>query len=198
MRNTLTLASFVALCATVALCPTDALRAQQRADAPVRLPEREPGNPATGPFDPLVFWSGPDSQITERRFERVMSDDAWQKLWEAHTGKPVEIRNTGGPAMPQVNFDKCMVVAVCQGKSWNSNGVYCAQVIDEPERIVFRFDERSFQTFGPGGGGVAVKPYGFFVLPRSTKAIVIEDNVQNLKDEPQKWKQRASFDAIKP
>jgi len=100
-----------------------------------------------------------------------------------------------------VNFDKCMVVAIFQGKSWNSNGVTCYSVQDQGDTVLFRFDEDTYQTMsaepGGNGGGVNVTAYGIFVLPRTTKPLIIEENVQNVIGQPPNWKERAKFDALK-
>ena len=60
---------------------------------------------------------------------------------------------------------------------------------------MFRFDDRSFQTAGPApeGGRVRARPYGIFVLPRSDKALVLEENIQHLKNEPPKGREVARF-----
>jgi hypothetical protein len=46
---------------------------------------------------------------------------------------------------------------------------------------------------GPNGGGVQATVYGFFVLPRSSKTVVLEENVQNYLGQPPEWKERANL-----
>ena len=36
-------------------------------------------------------------------------------------------------------------------------------------------------------------PYGFFVIARKEKVLVVKENVQNLKRGDPKWKERARF-----
>ncbi len=148
---------------------------------------------ATASSDPavLVAWQGPDSAVTEPGYFRVGRQEDWVKLWEKHIGKPAQRDNVGRPFMPRVNFDRCMVVAIFKGDGWNSNGVTIESVSQDDERILLRFDESTFQTAGVDGGGVKCRAFGIFVLPRSDKPVVIEENVQGLKDHPDKWKERA-------
>jgi hypothetical protein len=64
-------------------------------------------------------------------------------------------------------------------------------VTDEAAQRVVRFDHKSYQTAGPGGGGERVTPFGFFVMPRTAAPIVLEENVQSLIGKPPEWKERA-------
>lgn len=139
----------------------------------------------------LVAWQGPDSAVTERGYFRVQEEEDWIKLWERHIGKPAERDNIGRPFMPRVNFERCMVVAIFQGEGWNSNGVTVESISQDDERILLRFDESTYQTAGIDGGGVKCRAFGIFVLPKSDKPIVIEENVQGLIGHPAQWRERA-------
>jgi hypothetical protein len=162
-----------------------------------------PGNAAPqaagkGAFDPLVSWYGPKSAIREAKFTRVTNAEQWAKLWEEHEGKPTAVDNVGAPFIPRINFEKCMVIGVFQGATVNSNGVLIEGVAEEPDCIRVRYGEMTYQTAGGlnggGGGAVKVTPFGIFVVPRSNKPIVIEENVQGLKDNPAQWKARAKLE----
>ena len=61
---------------------------------------------------------------------------------------------------------------------------------DKDARTI-RFDDKSYQTEGPNGGGKRVSPFGFFVLPRTELPIVLQQNVQSLIGEPPQWQERA-------
>lgn len=157
----------------------------------------------SGALDPLVTWIGPKSLIREPKFMRAMNPGQWSQLWEQHAGNP-PADSVGTPFIPRVNFEKCMAVAIFQGATTNSNGVTIVSIADEANRILIRYDESTYQTSGgPSdgrdgaecrGGAVDVTPYGIFVVPRSNKPIVIEENVQGLKDEPVRWKERAKLE----
>jgi hypothetical protein len=134
----------------------------------------------------------------------VTAEDEWVKLWSRHAGKPIRAAYGGRPAalegdaqfIPALDFDRYMVIAIATGASWNSDGIQFVSAEENADRILFRFDHWSYQTAGPDGGGVRVAPFGFFVLPRSAKPIVVEENVQGLIGHPPKWKERARFDAL--
>jgi hypothetical protein len=147
----------------------------------------------TAAFAPFVTWSGPDSCISTSTFTRATNEAQWQAMWAAHIGAAAKVNNVGQLFMPKVNFDRCMVVAAFRGDGHNSNGYFVVEAIDEPDRVVLRLDEQTYQTAGPDGGAVKVRPYGIFVLPRSNKSVVIEENVQGIKDRPATWKERAKL-----
>ena len=105
--------------------------------------------------------------------------------------------NIGQPFLPEVDFDRCMVVVVFQGRGRNSNGLNATwEALEDQLRV--RFDDRSYQTAGPGGGAVEVTAYGFFVIPRSDTTLVVEENVQNIIGAPPMWRERARFAAAEP
>jgi hypothetical protein len=87
-----------------------------------------------------------------------------------------------------------MVIAAFQGSGWNSAGLRAVSVLEEKDRIVLRFVSKGYQTAGPGGGGKQVTVYGFFVLPRSDKTVVVEEEQRSLDPRvPPVWKERAKF-----
>jgi hypothetical protein len=49
------------------------------------------------------------------------------------------------------------------------------------------------KPMGPGGGGKEVAVYGFFVFPRSGKAVVLEENVQSYLGQPPVWKEQVRW-----
>jgi hypothetical protein len=54
----------------------------------------------------------------------------------------------------------------------------------------------SYQTAGGiDGGRVPVTPYAFVVIPNSAKLVLIEENVQSLKEKPPVWSERARLKA---
>ena len=59
--------------------------------------------------------------------------------------------------------------------------------------MVLRFEDKGYQTMsrvGEGHHGNQVTVYGFFVLPRSSKTVVLEENVQNIIGEKPVWKEQ--------
>ncbi len=129
-------------------------------------------------------WHGDDSKIVARDLLRITDAAAWTELWSRHAPdtKP-----------PEIDFASSMVVAIFQGRGWNSSGVIPVNASEDDATVRLRYDEQSYQTAGPGGGGVRVTAYGFIVLPKSAKLLVIEENVQSLLHAAALWKERARF-----
>lgn len=157
-----------------------------------RLLAAEEGRPPA--LRPCVVLTGTDSQVKERSCLRIESQEEWTKVWRRHRGDDAaapydEYFNPLG--LPGIDFDKYMVVAVFQGEGWNSAGVKAVSIVEEKDRILFRFEGKWYQTAGPDGGGKKVSVYGFFVLPRTAKTVVVEENAQGLIGHPPLWKERA-------
>ena len=156
----------------------------------------DPAKEATRPY---VTLTGADSHVKERSYYRVASEEEWIKIWQRHKGKKESkdyslFYNPLG--LPSIAFEKCMVVAVFQGSGMNSAGLKTVAILEEKDRIVLRFQDKWYQTMsrmGEGSGGDQVTVYGFFVLPRSSKTVVLEENVQDIIDQPPVWKERASL-----
>ena len=157
------------------------------------------GDKTAGGISPCVILTGADSQVSERGYHRITSIEGWIEIWlkhkgRAHSGKYDLIFNPAG--VPLVDFERYMVIAIFQGSGWNSAGLRAVSISEQPDRIVFRFDDYSYQTAGPHGGGKQVTVYGFFVVPRSTKAVVLEEDIQGLIGKPSVWKERITFPKI--
>jgi hypothetical protein len=153
-----------------------------------------PGTAADKDVGPYVSLSGKHSMITERSYLRIATHDAWTKLWLRHVGQPPVERYDeyyNPAARPLVDFDKCQVLAILQGKRWNSAGVKVVSAVEEETVVRVRFDDKSFQTMG---GAEAVTAYGIFVMPKTTKPILLEENIQGLIGGDPIWKERARLE----
>jgi hypothetical protein len=107
-----------------------------------------------------------------------MSEGEWIKIWRRHRGAKESddydlYYNPLG--LPYIDFEKCMVIAVFQGSGWNSAGLGTAAVLESKDSMVLRLVDKSYQTAGrdPDGGGRRTTVYGFFVLPRSDRTVVL-------------------------
>ena len=164
-----------------------------------RLGEHPTSRATTAPVDVLVTLSGADSEIPEPTYVRITTKEAFQSLYLRHLGKdPAQFdAHYNEYQVPTIDFDRCMVVAVFQGNTWNTANLYVREVHDERARLVVRFDRHSYQTFGFGsdGGGKRVTPFGFFVMPRSEKEIVLEENVRQYLNEGPRWQECARLAA---
>lgn len=144
-----------------------------------------------GDIKPLVWWWGPKSAVKSADYAVARDEKSWLELWARHTDKEVVKNHISEPIdAPRVDFDQCMVVAIFKGDSWNSSGVIITSITRDKGELRVRFDERTYQTAGPNGGGVRVSPYGLFVIPKDPGDVVIEENVQGLKNQPPKWRER--------
>ena len=148
---------------------------------------------------PCVALTGAHSHVSERGYHRVTAVADWITLWQKHKGQkdgeqydlyfdPLEL--------PVIDFNQYMVIVIFQGKGSNSAGLNAVSVVEEQERIVLRFDDKTYQTAGPGGGGKEVTVYGFFIIPRSSKPVTLEEQVQGLKGKPDEWKERITFSKL--
>ena len=147
-------------------------------------------------IEPCVVMTGADSKNSKPGYHRITSVKEWARVWQIHKGKKVAENYNfyyNPLDLPKVDFDRFMVIAIFRGDGWNSAGLQAVSIAENKGRFVFRFDEKTYQTAGPDGGGRAVTVYGFFVIPKSTKDIVFEQNVQGLKGKPPVWKTRATI-----
>jgi len=155
--------------------------------------------PAVNGVKPCVTLTGADSRVAERGYHRITSMKEWVNVWRKHKGDPGggEYNHYYNPlGIPAVDFDRYMVVAVFQGAGMNSAGLDAFWLSQDEDRIVFRFKDKSYQTSGPDGGGKPVTVYGFFVLPRLSQPVILEENVQGLIGKPPVWKERITFPKI--
>ena len=132
--------------------------------------------PAGKTLKPRLVITGADSHVTKGRYQRITSAEEWTRVWQEHMGeKPTgHDDHTLAPlAVPRIDFDKYMVIAVFEGESWNSWGLTDVSVSEEDNRLVLQFSSNWYQTDGPDGGGEKVTVYGFFAVPRSTKPVVV-------------------------
>jgi hypothetical protein len=136
----------------------------------------------------LAVLTGDNSHVSKPAFTRIDSSSLWKKTWLTHLGKE---QDTIYRTAMEVDFGRCTVTAIFGGQSVNSCGYRIESVHENGNTIVVRFDDISFQTAGPDGGAVQVRPYAFIVLPKTSKPIVLEENVQSYKREEPEWKEVA-------
>ena len=166
------------------------------------------GEPQGKPAQPYVTLSGTDSQIKERSCLLVSTEVDWIKLWQRHKGvkeaKPYDVY-FNPLSLPTVNFDQCVVVAIFQGAESNNAGLRAVSFAEVEGRIVLRFENKTYQTAESSVRASRSKPgeivvevpttgiYGFFVIAKTDKTIVVEEGVRQLLSEPLSWKERARF-----
>jgi len=136
-------------------------------------------------FRPFVVMSGADSHVTKPSLTVIQGNEQWQRVWEEHVGTTVD---DAYRAAMEVDFDRCMVVVVFRGLTRNVRGIAVDSVSASGESIRIRLNDVGYQTGGKGNDRPLDRPYVFIILPKSTKDIVVEENVQKYKGEPPEWK----------
>jgi len=148
------------------------------------------------PVKPLLSLLGSQSKITKKGYHRIESPEAWNVLWAKHNTGAEQPEETHPAAIPypqaEVDFDRCMVVAVFQGKGANCNGFRVHSVLETDEQITCRIQGLYYGT-GPKAHETAA--WGAFVLPRSTKRLLVELDTRSEKIDPPKWTKVAEFKA---
>src|SRR5688572_8536266 len=132
--------------------------------APYAVPEQQAKEP--GGAKPYVSLWGADSKVKEKSYELITTPEQLATVWSKHSGKEETVDsgfNESG--RPEVDFDRCLVIAIFEGDSGNTAGIGCAGIIEEEKTLTVRFRNRTYQTSGPGGGGRRASAYGFFVIP---------------------------------
>ena len=148
---------------------------------------------AENEIKPYVSFWGSDSRIDKPTYQLVTSRKEWTDLWLRHMGKSKhdnysEFYNPDN--VPDVNFEKLMVVAVFAGKSFNSAGIEFVSCTDGKDQMTVRFREKGYGTAGKADDAT---PYGLFVLNRSAKSVIVEQDVRSIKNEPPVSKEVARF-----
>jgi hypothetical protein len=143
---------------------------------------------------PLLALDGRESKNIKAGYHRIESPEAWNALWLRHntgTEKPEKVPVTMPKA--EVDFGRCMVVAVFDGKRNNCDGFKMHSVLESDEQITVRIQGRYFATARDEVQKTAA--WGIFVLPRSTKRLLIELDTRSDKVDPPKWTKVAEFKA---
>jgi len=149
-----------------------------------------------GLIPPAVVISGADSKILEREYHRVVTLQDWAVLWQRHKG----LEYSGEydlfydhAGLPLVDFERFMVLGIFQGKSVNSAGLQAISLAYQSGRIVFKFDDKAFQSGGPEADAAVPSPYGLFVIPKSDLPLVLEEDVRRLISGTPEWKECKTF-----
>ncbi len=146
---------------------------------------------------PVVVWSGADSGIAKEAAFRVVSVEEWTRVWNDHASN-LERTPCGVERVqrPEIDFGNYMVVAIFGGSRSNTAGLKVVEIRDGEDELVIGFDWLTYQTMEPGD---ATTPYGFVVLPRSGKPVVLRVDTRNLmqrsENRPPKWREYRRFPA---
>lgn len=143
---------------------------------------------------PLAVLSGDNSHVSVLTYRRIASETEWKRVWLKHLG--LQEDTIYRPTM-EVDFSRCIVIAILGGRSVNCCGYKIDSVRDHKDAVVVRFDEVSFQTAGPDGGAQHVTPYAFIVIPKTDKPVVLQENKsQNMSRTPAVWEEAARLNGM--
>jgi len=109
-------------------------------------------------------------------------------VWAAHLGTSPD---DAYRAAFEVDFDKCVVVAILKGDQINVRGVEVNSLLDNQDSTILRFTQVYYQTANVGKNKPPDKPFAFVVLPKTNKQIILEEDVYTVTNEPPKWKEIA-------
>ncbi len=129
------------------------------------------------PLDTIMSMSGLDSRITTSMCLCIRTLDEWRAVWRNHTG------TTGEP--PVVDLKKAIVIAVFLGQTWNCRGLALKHVIETEDSIEIFVRANSFQS--AKGGGNNVYPFGFYVLPKLVKKVLVKKDIEDFISGAPRW-----------
>jgi hypothetical protein len=155
---------------------------------------------------PVLVWTGINTKQPTEGFARCCSQEEWKATWNSHS---VRDKDQGDSTCPAIDFDAYMVLAVFQ----DSSRLCLAEVLEENDCLRVRYRRYGNQIiFIPDPDGTVKviecgrgeierdKPrtlgFVFVLLPRSNKAILFEDDVQNLIGGPPVWQVREKLPAL--
>lgn len=132
------------------------------------------------PARPLVVFGGTDSGVRQAGYRRVETDEQWAAVWRDHRGP-----DGAAHPRPQVDFTRCTVVALFRGATANCEDLSAATVAEAGGAVVVRIEFPGYAT-GINVEPHAVTPFGFIVLPKTDKPIVLEQDEGSRKavDQP--------------
>lgn len=144
-------------------------------------------------YQAYVVLAGARSHIDTAEYHRVTRQTDLADLWLRHTGQGQE-RGRERAEVPVVDFKRCMVIAVFGGRTTNCEGIYPHFMADGLKAYVsVRYVARTYQS---GREADRVTPFGFFVVERWKKSVVLEQGFFPLGGGRPRWERKATFAAL--
>ncbi len=141
---------------------------------------------------PLVTISGADSKVRKPSYERIATADKWTEAWARHLGTSKE---DAYRSLMEIDFERCEVVAIFRGDRTNVRGIKILPLFTDHDYLILRIEDVDYQTNGADNNKPRDKPYAFVVIPKTSKEIILEEDVQHYKGEPPEWKEIIRIDA---
>jgi len=155
---------------------------------------------------PLMEWSGNDSKQPTQELAICRAQEQWEANWKKHGGNPANC--------PRFDFDTQMMVVFFRGKS-GEDAFVLSEVLEEGEQSHLRFTPICHQVGEPQDANLPINDstsepkksprdvtdnrpclFDFVLLPKSSKTISIEENVQTELGKPPIWREQHRFPAI--
>jgi hypothetical protein len=148
---------------------------------------------------PVMVWTGTDSKQAKESFTRCCSQKDWEVSWHKHQGGDGQANHR---TCPEIDFDSYMVIVIFHGKSSQNIGINIVDVFEDKESFHVRYKPLWYQIGILLGANLDQKQldtqsYVFIVLPKSQKAIVLEENVSGVIVGPPIWKERTKMPPLK-
>lgn len=148
---------------------------------------------------PLASLSGIGTLITNEMCLMIRDQKDWDELWARHSGQTSYQKDDEKREKLQVDFGKCVVIAVFGGRLMNYSGVKPYSLSEVPDKVLFRYILDSYQSeAAPGKEPISWTTYGFFVLPRSDKPVVVERAIPHNKGREHVFEPVARFESSGP
>jgi hypothetical protein len=129
----------------------------------------------------LFSWTGTGPGRSDPECFLVGEEERWTEVWKEHCPES---------APPEVDFGAAAVVALLSDFGVPGSG-FDAEVVEDDEAVRLRCRHRISQV---KGSPPRLTVYGFFVLPRSAKPIVVELGVSADKARETIWEERGRFE----
>jgi hypothetical protein len=108
-------------------------------------------------------FTGLQSNIAANEYYRITDDKTFQEIWSRHSASEPTLK---------IDFSQDMVIAIFQEKTVHQDELQVDELINLPEAINIIFQVPSYQVMGDYKGE-EVKPFGFFVMTRSNKKLIL-------------------------
>ncbi len=153
---------------------------------------------------PVIILSGNDSKQTRKSYWRCDAQYEWQAAWQKHNGHEA--------LLPTNDFENYMVVVIFLNKGESDVGIVIHAVEESKDIVRLRYKPFTYQiasaNFAPNGfvntsntENTAKKKdnqcFAFVILHKTSKPIVIEEDVQSLLTSPPSYKERVRLPKMK-
>lgn len=155
---------------------------QEDRDKDILASDKLPDSSTGDPVPMLQSFGGAESKISLPEYRLITDRAEWNRLWARHAGE--------GSLVPDVDFVFNMAVAIFAGKVMNGQAVQPLGILESKEAITLDYTLTLYQD--PDGLFYA-RPFGIFVIPNSTKKLIIRENMLGQMEGISRWETRKEF-----